>query len=263
MKQQIAAPKRLVSLRNVSDLKGIKSEGKAVTIGATTTLGELAANSSIQEHFPALITATKNLLSPQLLTLGTVGGELLQRPRCWFYRNGLGLFSDSLVREGDNRYHAIFGNDGKALFVHASSLAPVFVALGATMIIAGAKARKREVAAAKFFQTPRSEQDRESTLKPNEILAGVRVPISGLKNAVYEVRHRQTIDWPYVTAAVAFAVKGGSASDARVVLGHVAPVPWMAQNAAKALNGASISDSAAAKAGDAATQGARPLSKNE
>ena len=263
MKQQIAAPKRLVSLRNVSDLKGIKSEGKAVTIGATTTLGELAANSSIQEHFPALITATKNLLSPQLLTLGTVGGELLQRPRCWFYRNGLGLFSDSLVRDGDNRYHAIFGNDGKALFVHASSLAPVFVALGATMIIAGAKARKREVAAAKFFQTPRSEQDRESTLKPNEILAGVRVPISGLKNAVYEVRHRQTIDWPYVTAAVAFAVKGGSASDARVVLGHVAPVPWMAQNAAKALNGASISDSAAAKAGDAATQGARPLSKNE
>ena len=263
MKQQIAAPKRLVSLRNVSDLKGIKSEGKAVTIGATTPLGELAANSSIQEHFPALITATTNLLSPQLLTLGTVGGELLQRPRCWFYRNGLGLFSDALVREGDNRYHAIFGNDGKALFVHASSLAPVFVALGATMIVAGAKAKKREIAAAKFFQTPKSEEDRESTLKPNEILAGIRVPISGLKNAVYEVRHRQTIDWPYVTAAVAFAVKNGSASDARVVLGHVAPVPWVSQNAAKALNGASISDAAAAKAGDAATQGARPLSKNE
>src|SRR5688572_1058176 len=159
MKQQIAAPKRLVSLRNVGDLKGIKSEGKSVTIGATTTLGELIANSSIQEHFPALITATKNLLSPQLLTLGTVGGELLQRPRCWYYRNGLGLFSDSLIREGENRYHAIFGNDGKALFVHPSSLAPVLVALGANIIVAGAKGKKREVDAAKFFQVPKSEQD--------------------------------------------------------------------------------------------------------
>jgi len=263
MKQQIASPKRVVSLKNLGDLKGIKTEGKAITIGATTTLGELVGNSSVQEHFPALVTATKNIMSPQLLTLGTVGGELLQRPRCWFYRNGLGLYNDALVREGDNRYHAIFGNSGPALFVHPSSLAPVFVALGAKMIVTGAKGKKREVEAAKFFQTPKSDQERESTLKPNEILAAIQVPISGLKNAVYEVRHRQAIDWPYVTAAVAFAPKGGSTSDARVVLGHVAPVPWVSQNAAKALNGAAISDSAAAKAADAATQGAKPLSKNE
>ncbi|HKQ39290.1 MAG TPA: FAD binding domain-containing protein [Verrucomicrobiae bacterium] len=263
MKQQIAAPKRLVSLKNLSDLKGIKTEGKAIHIGATTTLGELVANASVQEHFPALVTAAKSIMSPQLLTLGTVGGELLQRPRCWYYRNNLGLFSDSLVREGDNRYHAIFGNSGPALFVHPSSLAPVFVALGATMVVTGAKGKKREVAAAKFFQTPKSEQERESTLKPNEILAAIQVPISGLKNAVYEVRHRQAIDWPYVTAAVAFASKGGSASDARVVLGHVAPVPWVSPNAAKALNGGAISDAGAAKVGDAATQGAKPLSKNE
>jgi xanthine dehydrogenase YagS FAD-binding subunit len=263
MKQQIAAPKRLVSLRNVAELKGIKTEGKAVLIGATTTLADLLANSSIQEHFPALVTATQNLRSPQLLTLGTVGGELLQRPRCWYYRNGLGLYSDSLVREGDNRYHAIFGNNGSALYVHPSSLAPVFIALGATMIVAGAKGKKRETPAAKFFQTPKSDQERESTLKPNEILAGIRVPISGLKNAVYEVRHRQTIDWPYVTAAVAYALKNGSATDARVVLGHVAPMPWIAQGASKALTGAAISDSTAAKIGEAATEGARPLSKNE
>jgi xanthine dehydrogenase YagS FAD-binding subunit len=247
----------------VGDLKGIRTEGKSLVIGATTTLGELIASSSVQEHFPALATAAKNILSPQLLTLGTVGGELLQRPRCWYYRNGLGLYSDSLVREGDNRYHAIFGNSGPALFVHPSSLAPVFVALGATMVVAGAKGKKREVAAAKFFQTPKSEQERESALKPNEILAAIQVPINGLKNAVYEVRHRQTIDWPYVTAAVAFALKGGSAADARVVLGHVAPVPWASQGAARALNGAAISDNSAAKAADAATQGAKPLSKNE
>jgi xanthine dehydrogenase YagS FAD-binding subunit len=286
MKQQIAAPKRVVSLKNIADLKGIRTEGKALHIGATTTLGELIANSSVQEHFPALVTAAKNIMSPQLLTLGTVGGELLQRPRCWYYRNGFGLFGNrvdssqvqltgqvnatanikqttSLVREGDNRYHAIFANDGAALFVHPSSLAPVFVALEANMIVVGPKGKKREVAAAKFFQIPKSEQDRESTLKPNEILVAVQVPINGLKNAVYEVRHRQTIDWPYVTAAVAFASKGGSASDARVVLGHVAPIPWVSQGASKALNRATISESTAAKAGDAATQGAKPLSKNE
>jgi len=263
MKQQIASPKRLVSLKNVAELKGIKAEGKSIRIGATTTLGELIANSSVQEHFPALITAVKYITSPQLLTLGTVGGELLQRPRCWYYRNGLGLYNDSQVRGGDNRYHAIFGNEGKALFVHPSSLAPVLVALGATMIVAGAKGKKRNVAAAKFFQTPKSEQDRESALKPNEILAEIEVPTSGLKNAVYEIRHRQVIDWPYVTAAVAFASKNGSASDARVVLGHFAPIPWLSQSAGKALNGAAISDATAAKAGDAATQGAKPLSKNE
>ena len=263
MKQQIASPKRVVSLKNVAELKGIKAEGKSIRIGATTTLGELIANSSVQEHFPALITAVKYITSPQLLTLGTVGGELLQRPRCWYYRNGLGLYNDSQVRGGDNRYHAIFGNEGKALFVHPSSLAPVLVALGATMIVAGAKGKKRNVAAAKFFQTPKSEQDRESALKPNEILAGIEVPTSGLKNAVYEIRHRQVIDWPYVTAAIAFASKNGSASDARVVLGQVAPIPWLSQSAGKALNGAAISDATAAKAGDSATQGAKPLSKNE
>src|SRR5688572_11810571 len=111
MKQQIAAPKRLVSLRNVTDLKGIKSEGKSVTIGATTTLGELAANSSIQEHFPALVTAAKNILSPQLLALGTVGGDLCQRPRCWYYRNGFGLFGNTT----DAGKTQITAADGSAL----------------------------------------------------------------------------------------------------------------------------------------------------
>ena len=263
MKQQIASPRRLVSLRNIDELKGIKADKQSVRIGATTTLGELAGHSAIQEHFPALASAVKNILSPQLLTLGTVGGDLLQRPRCWYYRNGLGLFSDSLVREGDNRYHAIFGNDGSALFVHPSSLAPVFVALGATMQVAGAKGQKRDVPADKFFRIPKTPAERESVLQPNEILTAVQVPIRGLRNAIYEVRHRQTIDWAYVTAAVAFASRGGSVADARVVLGHVAPIPWISQNAARSLNGAAITESTAAKAAEAATQGAKPLSKNE
>ena len=290
MKQQIAAPKRVVSLKNISELKGVQNKGKALQIGATTTLGELAGNSTVQEHFPALITAIKNIASPQLLSVGTVGGDLCQRPRCWFYRNGLGLLGKQvtteqkavtggenysanavgyvttatpLVREGDNRYHAIFATDGPALFVSPSSLGPIFIALGATMVIAGAQGKTREIPADKFFVAPKNEQERETALKPNEILTAISVPVNGLKNATYEVRHRQVIDWPYVTAAVAFSQKAGAISDAKVVLGHVAPTPWIAAAAAKALNGARIDQTTAAKCGDAAVQGAKPLSKNE
>ena len=262
MKQGLTSPKRLVSLRNIAELKGVEVKGKTLHIGAATPLGELAANSSVQEHFPAIVTAIKNLNSPQLLSLGTVGGDLCQRPRCWFYRNGLGG-DPSVVRQGDNRYHAIFDTGGSALFVSPSSLGPLFVALGAKMIIAGAKGKTREVVADKFFASPKTAKDRETTLKPNEILTAVTVPLNGLKNAVYEVRHRQTIDWPYVTAAVAFSSKNGAASDARVVLGHVASTPWVASAAAKTLNGTQIDVSSAAKSGEAAVQGAQPLSRNE
>ncbi len=267
LKQQLTSPKRVVSLKNIGDLKGIDSKGKGLHIGATTTLAELIANATVQQNFPALVTAAKNIASPQLLNMGTVGGDLCQRPRCWYYRNGFGLFgkqdNTSLVRDGDNRYHAIFGNDGPALFVSPSSLGPVLVALEATMIIAGAKAKTREVPAAKFFQTPKSESERETALKPNEILTAIEVPLSGLKNAVYEIRHRQIMDWPYVTAAVAFSQKGASPSDAAIVLGHVAPTPWPVPAAAKLLNGGRIDNALAAKCGDAAVQGAKPLSKNE
>lgn len=266
LKQGLTAPERVVSLRNIAELKGIKAERASVQIGAMTTLGELAEDKAIKQHFPSLVTAAEGVGSPQLMSVGTVGGELCQRPRCWFYRNGLGLFAKdgntSLAREGDNRYHAIFGNDGSALFVSPSSLGPALIALGATITIAGAKGKTRKVPAAEFFQTPKSDGDRETALKPNEILTAIEIPIRGLKNATYEVRHRNGLDWPYVTASVAFQVKGGAASDARVVLGHVAPVPWSSASAASALNGAKVDAASAARCGDAATQGAKPLSRN-
>jgi xanthine dehydrogenase YagS FAD-binding subunit len=127
--------------------------------------------------------------------------------------------------------------------------------------VAGASAKTRKIAADKFFQTPKSESDRETALKPNEILTEILIPIAGLKNATYEVRHRHGLDWPYVTASVAFQLKDGAASDARVVLGHVAPVPWPASSAARALSG-KIDETSAAKCGQAATTGAKPLSGN-
>jgi len=266
LKQQVTAPARVVSLKNIAELKGISADKGGVRIGAMTTLGELAAHAEIQQHFPALVTAIKSISSAQLLSVGTIGGDLCQRPRCWYFRNGFGLFGkdgeSSLVPGGDNRYHAIFGNAGPALFVSASSLGPVLIALDATMTATGPKGKSRKIDAAKFFQTPKKETERETALKPNEILTEIFIPTKGLKNATYEVRHRHGLDWPYVTATVAFQVKNGSVSDARVVLGHVAPVPWPSSKAGKVLNGAKVDATSAATCGEAAADGAKPLSGN-
>jgi len=266
LKQNITAPKRVVSLKNISELRGIKVEKNIVTIGAMTSLDELAANADVQKHFPALVTAVKNIASAQMLGMGTVGGDLCQRPRCWFFRNGHGLLAKdgntSRVREGDNRYHAIFNTDGDALFVSPSSLGPALVALDATLIAEGPRGKTRKIAAGDFFRAPKSEAEREIALKPNEVLTRISIPARGLKNATYEVRHRYGLDWPYVTATVAFAEKNGKVSDARIVLGHVAATPWPAKSASKALNGASLDESTAAKCADAAIEGAKPLSRN-
>jgi xanthine dehydrogenase YagS FAD-binding subunit len=266
LKQNITAPKRVVSLKNIPELRGIRVEKNTVSIGAMTSLGELAANADVQKHFPALVTAVKNIASAQMLAMGTVGGDLCQRPRCWFFRNGHGLLAKdgniSRVRDGDNRYHAIFNTGGDALFVSPSSLGPALVALDATLIAEGPKGKMRKIAAADFFRAPNSETEREIALKPNEVLTQISIPARGLKNATYEVRHRYGLDWPYVTATVAFTEKNGKASDTRVVLGHVAATPWLAKSASKALNGASLDESAAAKCADAAVEGAKPLSRN-
>jgi xanthine dehydrogenase YagS FAD-binding subunit len=266
LKQGITAPKRVISLKNIAELKGIEVERKGIRIGATTTLAELAENKTVKEHFPSLITAAKGVGSPQILSVGTIGGDLCQRPRCWYFRNGFGLLAKdgdtSLVREGDNRYHAIFGTDGPALFVSASSLGPALLALEATITVTGPKGKTRRIDAAKFFRAPKSEEERETALKANEILTDVFVPFNNLRNATYEVRHRHGLDWPYVTATVAFELKNGKASDARIILGHVAATPWPAASAAKALSGATVDAGSAAKCGEAATQGAKPLSGN-
>ncbi len=132
MKQGLTSPRLVVSLSSVKGLGGITKKGDALQIGATTTLSELVANADVQKHFPALVTAANNIGSTQMLNMGTVGGDLLQRPRCWYFRNGFGLLGTyngkPVIPSGDNRYHAIFGNSGAAKFVNASSLAPGLIA---------------------------------------------------------------------------------------------------------------------------------------
>ncbi|GMW01137.1 MAG: hypothetical protein AMXMBFR84_22740 [Candidatus Hydrogenedentota bacterium] len=259
LKQRIVSPVRVVSLRNVEELKGIDTAPEMVTVGAMTTLSEFVANATVQKHFPALVKAAQGVASPQLMSVGTVGGDLCQRPRCWYYRNGLGLVSGSaLVESGDNRYHAIFGNEGAAKFVHPSSLAPALTALGAVAVVNGT----RDVPLAEFFKVPSSDDDSETVLQPGEILTHVRIPFNGVRNGIYEVRHRQILDWPYAAAAVAFGESGGRATGVSVVLGHVAPVPWVSIAAAKALEGQAITEETAAACGEAAAEGAKPMSKN-
>jgi xanthine dehydrogenase YagS FAD-binding subunit len=264
MKDDIHTPKRVVNIKNIPELGGIKKAGSNLRIGATATLDELIESSALRDY-PALVAAARGVGSAQIKNMGTVGGDLCQRPRCWYFRNGFGLIptkgGKDLVVEGQNEFHAIFGG-GPARFVSASSLGPALVALGAKLTIASASGN-RSVEAANFFKSPASSSDREIDLKPNEIVTEILVPSArGWKNATYEVRTKDGMDWPYVTASVALKMKGSSVETARVVLGHVAPTPWVAASAEKALARKPLNEAAAAEAGEAAASGAQPLSGN-
>lgn len=268
MKEYVVTPKRVVNIKNVEGLNGIQSNAEGVIIGALVTMEELLDDKTIRSEFPALTHAAEGISSPQVRALGTVGGDLCQRPRCWYFRNGYGLLAKdesgkSLVPEGENRYHAILDNSGPAYFVNPSSLAPALIALDAKLQLLGPKGQ-REVRVADFFVTPKSDHEREYVLQHNEVVANITIPTSsrGLRSATYEVRHKTALDWPLAAAAVAVKLEGGKVSAGKIVLGHVAPIPWQAHEAAKELTGKAINESVAASAGEAAVRGAKPLSQN-
>jgi xanthine dehydrogenase YagS FAD-binding subunit len=266
IKSRIVTPTRLVSLAGIEILREIGWEGGSVRIGAAVALEALAADPQVARRFPALVHAVDGILSPQIRTMGTVGGDLCQRPRCWYFRNGFGLLArhegKPLVLDGDNRYHAIFGNDGPAAFVSPSSLAPALVALGAVVELRAGK-ETRAVPVAEFFRAPKAENEREIDLPAGAIVTEVRVPdSSGRANATYEVRAHESLDWPLAAAAVSLDLQGNVVRDARVVLGHVAPVPWPAPAAERALAGKAVTVETAKAAGAAAVAGAKPLSRN-
>jgi xanthine dehydrogenase YagS FAD-binding subunit len=261
LKQGLVAPKRLVSLKAIGDLKGIEVSGNSVRIGATTPLADVVENAKIRDEFPAIVQAIEGIGSPQIINMGTIGGDLCQRPRCWYYRQGFGLLGQldgkSIIPEGDNRYHAIFDNGGPAYFVNPSSLAPALIALAASLEIAGPNSKTRTIAVAEFFRKPQSADERENVLAPNELITQVKIPLIGLANAIYEVRPRQGLDWPLVSAAVGLTRNNGE-----IVLGHVAPVPWRVPKAAAVLSGRIPDEELATRAADVAAEGATPLSGN-
>jgi xanthine dehydrogenase YagS FAD-binding subunit len=267
MKDDIVHPKRLVNIKEIRELHGIASSSLGLRIGALTTLADLADNVNIVKDYPALADALNEAASPQIRNMATLGGNLCQRPRCWYFRNGLGLLpkdksGKDLVATGENRYHAILGNDGPAKFVSPSSIAPALIAYGAKVGLVGING-KREVPLEKFFVIPKSENEREHDLKPDEIVTEIVLPpASGLKSAHYEIRQKDTFDWPLATAAVVFQMSGSTVQSARVVMGYVAPTPWLSEEAIQVITGKSISEEIAKAAADAAVQTAKPLSQN-
>jgi xanthine dehydrogenase YagS FAD-binding subunit len=267
MKDFVVTPKRVINIKNIKGLDSVKTprDGSA-RIGALTTIDRLIE--AMGKNFPSITEAASWITSPQIRNMGTVGGDLCQRPRCWYYRAGYGLLAkgengEPLVPNGDNRYHAVFGNDGPAYFVNPSSLAPAFIALGAKIVIFG-PGGEREVDADKFFIIPKSASDREYDLKPNEIVTGINIPRAlGVRNATYEVRQKESLDWPLATASVAITLESDKkVKAARIVMGHVAPIPWVANEAAQFLAGKTISEEVAAEAGKIAVANAKPLSRN-
>ena len=267
MKDYTATPKRVVNIKGVKELGGISKTAAGLRIGASVTVDEIATNALVKAEYPSLAMAAMGIASPQIRNMGTVGGDLCQRPRCWYFRQGHGLLAvdqngKPLVPNGENRYHAIFGG-GPAYFVSPSSFGPALAALGAKVKLVSAKYGKREMGMEEFFVTPKNNITREIAAMPNELVTEIVIPSAkGAKNATYEVRHREAIDWPLATASVVLTMKGSSVVSAAIVMGHVAPTPWRSAAAEQAIAGKSVTAATAEAAGAAAVADAKPLSQN-
>jgi xanthine dehydrogenase YagS FAD-binding subunit len=267
LKEHLLEPPRVVDLKTIPGLDKITAEADgSLRIGTLATLARVATHEGIRKTHPALARACGEAASPQVRNVATIGGNVLQRPRCWYYR----LESYKCVKKGgdvcfavagENRYHVLFGG-GPAFPPHPSNAAVPLVAYGAAFVLDGPKG-PRTVPAGEFFVLPAKDPTRENVLQPGEVLLEIRVPAAtGWKSAYYEVRERAAFDWPLVSAAIAIKAEGGVVKDARVVLGQVATIPWRATAAEKALVGRPLGAASAEAAGKAAVEGAEPMTDN-
>jgi xanthine dehydrogenase YagS FAD-binding subunit len=265
---------RVVYIDGVESMRGISVDAATgeLVIGAVVHLDDLAQSPYLDDYH-AIRQAIDGISSMQLIAQGTLGGEICRRPMCWYYRTGHGLLADNgrIVVEGDNRYHAILGNQGPAKFVHASRIAPALVALGGRVrILAGAADEARFsgpqqalVPVETFYRTPKREGERATILPQGGLLTHVILPPANRFNATYEVRHGEGPDMPLAAAAAALDIDGGVVRAAKIVLGQVAPVPWVSHEAAGVLVGRRVTHELADEAGWAAVSAATPLSDNE
>jgi xanthine dehydrogenase YagS FAD-binding subunit len=267
LKDYVAQPDRIVNVKGALDATVTPAPGGGLKIGAAVRVADLAAHAQVAKLYPAIALAAIEVGTPQIRNLGTVGGNLNQRPRCWYYRNeefvcfkkgGNQCFSPA----GENQFHAIFGS-GPTFIVHPSSLAVPLVAYDATFRLAGPRG-ERLVPAADYFTMPTLQNVRvENVLAPDELLTHVILPAPGsVKSGHYEVRYKESHDWPIAFATVVLSMEGQTVRAARVVMGAVAPVPWRSKAAEAALAGKPLNEETAAAAADAAVREARPLSQN-
>ena len=269
-KEHVVEPDRVISVNGIESFDKIvlaKRNPPIITIGGGTTLATIAEDATVRQYCAALATAAGEAGTPQIRNVATLGGNLCQRNRCWYFRDEavkctLKGGTKCYAVDGENQYHAIFTRGKNCVCVSPSTIAPALMVLNAEAEILGPKGT-RTVSLDEFFQAPESEAVREHVVKPNEMVTAVRIDTkSGLRSASYEVRHKQSYDWPLTQACVSFTLAGGKAKGVKVALGHVAPVPMLSTEAAQALEGNEVNEESAEAAGEAAARGAKPLSQN-
>ena len=267
LKDYIDQPDRVVNVKNALDATITQTPEGGLKIGAAVKIVDLAEHAQVAKLYPAFVEAARDVGTPQIRNQGTVGGNINQRPRCWYYRNEEFICfkkggNTCFAPAGENQFHAIFGN-GPSHIVHPSSLAVPAVAYGAKFRIVGPNG-ERTVDAAEYFTMPTMQNIRyENVLAADELLTHVVLPPPGnVKHGHYEVRFKASHDWPIAFATVVLAMNGNRVGSARVVMGAVAPVPWRAQAAEQALAGKTIDEQTATQAAEAALTGARPMTQN-
>lgn len=267
LKEHLLEPPRLVDLKSVRGMQDVMAEAAgSLRIGPLVTLAQVAAHPTVRAMHTALAQACGEAASPQIRNVATVGGNLLQRPRCWYYR----LASYRCLKKGgdicyavggENRYHTIFG-DGACNAPHPSNAAMGLAALGASFVFQSSRGT-RTVPAEQLFTIPGGDPRRENAREPDEILTAISLPAApGVRSTYASLREKAAFDWPLVSTAVALRVEGGVVRSARIILGAVATVPLRAAAAEQALIGRRLDDATAEVAANAAVAGAQPLSEN-
>ena len=269
MKDYTSRPARLVNLKHIRGLDRITLNARGLTIGALATLTQLEEHAGVRKSFPGLAEAAQSIATPQIRNLGTVGGNLCQRPRCWYFRLEEVVClkkggSECYAATGENKYNAIFGG-GPSFIVHPSDLAPMLLALGARVTVRGAAGR-RVIPLDKFFTLP-SEGNirRENVLENDDLITDIFVPASALaaRSTYLKFKERESLDFALAAVAVAMRLApNGTVLDVRIVLGGVAPIPWRVPAAEKFLTGKRLNADVLTEAAKMALNDAQPLEKN-
>lgn len=268
LKEGLEAPQRLVNIRNLKGLDRIRDDAKTgLRLGPLVTLAQLDADPTVRRRYTALADAAGHAATPQIRNMATVGGNLLQRPRCWYFRSeqfncrkkgGERCFAI----EGENQYHAIFNNQLCAI-VHPSATATALIALDARLELTGAKGT-REVALEEFFVTPEQDIRRENKIGADELITEIRLPapLPAAKSVYLKQGEKESFDWPIAEVAVVLERAGARVNRASVILGAAAPVPFRASAVERAVTGRVLSEEIVRTAAQAALREATPLSEN-
>lgn len=267
IKNGTVEPEVVVDLKSIPNLSYIRKEKDGVRIGAMTTIAELTENSTIKNDYPGLVQAALSLATPQLRNVGTVGGNLCQRPRCWYYRDPEVLCRKKggtrcFAFKGRNKYHAIIGG-GVCYIVCPSDLAPALISLEAEISISSPK-KDKTIPLQDFYVLPQVNVRKENILEPGEVVREVKIPLakSGDKSAFLKLKERGTWDFALISAAIKANISGGIFNELKIVLGGIAPIPWRLEKAEKLIKGKKVSEQMLREAAREALKEAKPLEDN-